>query len=97
MSKNDDEPRDDEVEGDYEDWQYDLSTDLAMKFVRENLLPALVQFDHDHPEANYIPGVATYIAFTHIAQDLVDQGFTIEELTSIVQESADTSPDRVLH
>ena len=95
MKDNQDLELDDNQE--YEEWQYDMSTDLAMSFVREDLLPALLQFDYNHSNDDYIPGVATYIAFTHIVQDLIEQGFTVAELSKVAQECADAASHRIIH
>ena len=84
-------------EMEYEDWQYEMSTSLAVEFIDEQIIPVLDGFDYENADGDYIPGVATYVLFTRIVESLVEQGFTDEEMKRVIAEVGELSNSRVMH
>jgi hypothetical protein len=86
-----------EEEQEYEDWQYEMSTQCASEFIEDELIPVLDTFDYENENSDYIPGVATYILFTRIVEVLIEQGFTDAELKAQVDNISDVKSYRVVH
>jgi hypothetical protein len=84
-------------DSEYEDWQYEFSSDIASDFVDEQLIPALDQFDYDNSDRDYIPGIASYVLFTRMVESLTEQGFDGEELKRLIDEIQDLSQFRIVH
>jgi hypothetical protein len=78
---------DDLVEVDeYEDYQYEFSTQAASQFLDDYILPHLEEFDYSNSHEDYVPGVAGFGLYMKLVSRLLDAGFTATELKNIVDE-----------
>jgi hypothetical protein len=75
----------------YDDAQYETSTEQAASFIDETVIPLLDKFDYENPDPEYIPGCAAFGAFTRLVGLLIEQGFTTEELKQTVDDFASPS------
>lgn len=81
----------------YEDYQYDISTDLSADFLDNTLMPMLDEFDYGNENPDYIPGVASFGLFIKLTQALLEEGFTQEQLMETVQEFSVHVVDGPIH
>jgi hypothetical protein len=81
----------------YEDYQYEESTEMADQFVDEEIIPLLAKFDYDNPEEDYVPGVATFNLYTKLVNILIQEGFEAETLKEVIDEFALMCIDDTVH
>lgn len=81
----------------YDDYQHEVSNDLANHFVEEQLLPLLDEFDYNNECDEYIPGIATFCLFAKLLIQLMNEGYSVDELKNIVDEFSDFCVDDIVH
>lgn len=81
----------------YDDFQYELTSDLAHQFVDETIMPMLQEFDYNNPLEDYIPGVASFGLYIKLVKNLLGEGFTQEQLKEIVDESIVNDGSETVH
>lgn len=81
----------------YDDYQHEISNDLANHFVEQELLPILEDFDYRNQCGEYIPGVATFCLFAKLLIQFLNEGYTVEELKSIVDDFSELCVDGPVH
>lgn len=70
----------------YSDQQFEDSSDAAYNFVTDLMLPALLDFDFNNSDDDYIPGSAAFVMFIKISQLLMESGWSIDELQREIEE-----------
>lgn len=70
-----------------EDWQYELSTDLAHNFLEGEILPKVEEFDLSNAEEAYVTGVTTYALFMKLIPILASYGFSQGDLHDTIDGS----------
>ena len=77
---------DDDTVDDYEDYQYELSTEMSDDFLEEYVIPLMNEFENNNTSTEYIPGTATLNLFIKMVGTLTKFGYTAEQLNDIVTE-----------
>jgi hypothetical protein len=75
-----------ELVDEFDDYQYDVSTELSAEFIDNTLMPMLDEFDYGNSNPDYIPGVASFGLYIKLVQALLEEGFTKEQLVETVNE-----------
>ena len=70
---------------------------MGSQFIETNIIPQLEEFDYNNDDKDYVPGMATYILFNKIVDNLLAEGFTTEQLLLLLNERQDVANDRTLH
>ena len=81
----------------YEDFQYEESTELAQYFIEDEIMPLLEKFDYDNPNEDYVPGVATFGLFSTLISELLVDGFTPDQLKDVIDEFTMINIDGHVH
>lgn len=81
----------------YDDYQYELTTELAHDFIDSDIMPMLEEFDFNNPSEDYIPGVATFGLFVRVVGSLLLEGFSTEQLKEIIDDFSIESIDETVH
>lgn len=81
----------------YDDYQYELTTELAHDFIDETVMPMLEEFDFNNSSEDYIPGVATFGLFIRVVGSLLLEGFTTEQLKEVIDDFSVESIDDTIH
>lgn len=81
----------------YDDYQHEISNDLANHFVEEEILPILEEFDYNNECDEYIPGVATFCLFAKLLIQFLNEGYTVDELKKIVEDFSEYCVDGPVH
>ncbi len=81
----------------YDEFQHEVSNELANKFVEEAIFPLLEEFDFNNECDEYIPGIATFCLFAKLCIHLMNEGYSTEELKSIVEEFSEFCVDDIVH
>lgn len=81
----------------YDDYQYELTTELAHDFIDETVMPMLEEFDFHNPSEDYIPGVATFGLFIRVVGSLLLEGFTNEQLKEVIDDFSVENIDDIVH
>lgn len=84
-------------EDSYEDWEFDYTNNAVHEFLEETILPAIENFDFNHNDENYVPGVASFTLFTRMINILLENGWTADELKNAVDEFSNMSYFESLH
>lgn len=71
---------------DYDDYQYEYTSEIAYKFVDEEIIPFLEEFDYNNPEEDYVPGMATFSLYAKLVEMLILEGFSQDELKSLIDQ-----------
>lgn len=88
----------DEAEVDeFDDYQYEITTELAQEFINCEILPILEEFDHNNPNEEYIPGVATFGLYLKLVGVLLSDGFEPEQLIGVINEFGTANLDSIVH
>jgi len=88
----------DEVEVDeYDEYQYEVTTDMAQDFINSEMLPVLEEFDYNNPSEDYVPGVATFGMYLKLVEILLIAGFTSEQLIEVITEFDIVNYESVVH
>ncbi len=77
---------DDQEVDEYDDYQYEFSNDVANDFIDEKIMPELHNFDYDNENDEYIPGIATFCLFSRLCIELINDGYTVDELKKMVED-----------
>lgn len=77
--------------------QIAMSTDMAYSFVDEEIIPILEQFDYDNEDEDYVPGVAAFAMYTRIVDVLISEGYSADDLKSVVDDFAAMQHNGLLH
>ena len=88
---------DDLAQEEFEDWQYEHSSDLAEDFVEAAIMPALSEFDYNNEDDKYISGLACYTLFCRLITELGAQGFEEDELIEQIQYYIHLEQERTLN
>lgn len=81
----------------YDDFQYEITTDLAGQFVEETIIPMLEDFDYNNPVEDYIPGVASFGLYIRLVKNLLNDGFTQDQLKEVVDEYTINDGSEIVH
>lgn len=81
----------------FDDYQYELTTELAHDFIDETVMPMLEDFDFNNPSEDYVPGVATFGLFIRVVGSLLLEGFTTEQLKEIIDDFSVESINDTVH
>jgi hypothetical protein len=81
----------------FDEEQFDLSTEISHQFIDEAILPLLEDFDYNNPHEDYISGVATYGLFTKLISMLICDGFTVEQLKETIDDFSVPGFDDSVH
>lgn len=81
----------------FDDYQYELTTELAHDFIDETVMPMLEEFDFNNPSEDYVPGVATFGLFIRVVGSLLLEGFTTEQLKEIIDDFSVESINDTVH
>jgi hypothetical protein len=72
---------------DISDELLDKSNEAASEFLDDTIFPLMYDFEHGDNE-EYIPGVASFMLYTHLIEYLSENGWTANELKQAVDEFA---------
>lgn len=81
----------------FDDYQYELTTELAHDFIDETVMPMLEDFDFNNPSEDYVPGVATFGLFIRVVGSLLLEGFTTEQLKEVIDDFSVESINDTVH
>lgn len=81
----------------YDDYQHEISNELANFFVEERILPLLDDFDYNNECQEYIPGIATFCLFAKLLIQMMNDGYSVDDLKDIVQEFSQYCVDDTVH
>ena len=81
----------------YDDYQHELTNELANNFVEDDILPLLEEFDYNNECSEYIPGVATFCLFARLVIQFLNEGYTIEDLKKIIDDFSEHCVDGTVH
>lgn len=81
----------------YDDYQHEISNELANFFVEEKLLPLLDDFDFNNECQEYIPGIATFCLFAKLLIQMMNDGYSVDDLKDIVEEFSQYCVDDTVH
>ena len=81
----------------YDDFQYEVSNELANHFVEEEIYPLLEEFDYNNESSEYVPGMATFCLFAKLCIQLMSEGYTVEEMKDLVDEFSQHCVDDTVH
>lgn len=81
----------------YDDYQHDVSNSLANLFIDQEILPALQEFDYKNECSEYIPGIATFCLFAKLMVHLMSEGYTVDDLKSMVEDFSHHCVDGTVH
>lgn len=87
----------DQNEEQFDEYQYELSAEMAYSFIDEELLPTLEEFDFNNEEEDYIPGVGAFALYTRLVGILIMDGFTADELKAIIDDFSEVCIDGPIH
>lgn len=87
----------DDVDDEYDESQYEFSYDLSEDFLLQEVIPALLNFDFNNANEDYIPGVATFGLYTRLIDVLLSEGFTKEQLHDMIEECQSAIIDSTVH
>jgi hypothetical protein len=81
----------------YDDYQHEISNEMANDFIEEEIFPLLDEFDYNNENSDYIPGIATFCLFAKLCIQLMGEGYSVEELKSVVDDFSIYCVDDVVH
>ena len=81
----------------YDDFQYEVTTDMAHEFVEQAILPMIEEFDYQNPNEDYIPGVATFGLYIKLVERLLEDGFSQDQLKEIINDFSVIDVDGRVH
>lgn len=81
----------------YDDYQHEVSNELANNFVEDEIFPLLEEFDYNNECSEYIPGMATFCLFAKLCIQLMGEGYSVAELQKIVEDFSEFCVDDVVH
>lgn len=81
----------------YDDYQHEVSNELANAFVEDEILPLLEEFDYNNESSEYVPGMATFCLFAKLLIQFMGEGYTVEELKKIVEDFSEFCVDDTVH
>lgn len=89
--------QEDDIVDEYDDYQYEFTSELAYTFIEEEVIPFLEEFDYNNPEEDYVPGMATFNLYTRLIEMLLLQGFTPDQLKESIDEFSVTHMSETIH
>ena len=81
----------------YDDFQYEVSNELANQFVEEEICPMLEEFDYNNESSEYVPGMATFCLFAKLCIQLMSEGYTVDEMKDLISEFSQHCVDDTVH
>lgn len=81
----------------YDDFQYEVSNELANHFVEEEIYPLLEEFDYNNESSEYVPGMATFCLFAKLCIQLMGEGYTVDEMKDLIEEFSQHCVDDTVH
>lgn len=81
----------------FDEYQHEISTELANNFIESKLMPLLEEFDFNNSDEDYIPGIATFTLFARLAVEMLAEGYTSAEISAIIDDFAVNIADSTLH
>jgi hypothetical protein len=87
----------DEAVDEYDDFQYEISNELANHFVEEEIYPLLEEFDYNNESSEYVPGMATFCLFAKLCIQLMGEGYTVEEMKDLIDDFSQHCVDDTVH
>lgn len=81
----------------YDDYQHEVSNELANQFVEGEIIPLLEEFDYNNENGDYIPGIATFCLFAKLIIQFIGEGYTAEELKKIIDDFGQFCVDDTVH
>jgi hypothetical protein len=83
----------------YQDFQYEYSTEVASQFLDSHLLPQLDEFDWSNAHEDYVPGIASWGLFMKLVNRLLQSGFSADEMRGVIDdlEQITVGDGEVLH
>lgn len=70
----------------YDDYQHEVSNTLANDFLEERIMPQLQEFDFNNGNSDYIPGIATFCLFGKLLVDMINNGYTVGDIKTMVDD-----------
>jgi hypothetical protein len=70
----------------YDEYQHEVSNAMANDFLDERILPQLQEFDFSNANVDYIPGIATFCLFTKLLIELINTGYTVDDIKTMVDD-----------
>lgn len=77
---------DDSEVDEYEDFQYEMSNEMAHSFINDHIFPVVMEFDYNNPNEDYVPGVAIFGLFYKLVETLLIEGFDSDQLKEVIDE-----------
>lgn len=81
----------------FDEFQHEISNELANHYIEEEILPQLEEFDYNNECTEYIPGIATFCLFAKLLIQFMNEGYTVEELKRIVDDFSEYCIDGTVH
>jgi len=91
---------DEQIEFDeYQDYQYEYSTEAASQFLDSQLLPQLDEFDWGNNHEDYVPGVASWGLYMKLIHRLLQSGFSADEMRQVIDDLSEyaITGDEIIH
>lgn len=90
---------DDDLEGasEHEDWEFEYTQNIAEEFLDQELMPALDYFDYHNPDENYVNGMATFSLFIKLAIKLNEEGYSVEDLKTALDDTLALINTEIVH
>lgn len=76
-------------EHNYEEWEFDYTSNIVEAFLEDDVLPKLEKFDFENDDENYVHGMACFTLYTRLIEILVESGWTKDDLKKAVDEFGD--------
>lgn len=87
-----------ELDGDeFDEYQHELSSNLANDFLDTEIFPVLEKFDFSNQSTEYIPGVATFTLFARLVVQLINDGYTVDDINDAVADFSQHCVDGTIH
>lgn len=88
---------DDNTVDEYDDYQYEISNELANHFVDDEIFPLLQEFDLNNENSDYVPGIATFCLFAKLCIYMITEGASVDELKKMVDDFSQYCVDDTVH
>jgi hypothetical protein len=76
-------------EHNYEEWEFDYTSNIVEAFLEDDVLPKLEAFDFENNDENYVQGMACFTLYTRLIEILIESGWTKDDLKKAIDDFGD--------
>jgi len=84
-------------DSEYQDWEFEYSQNVAEDFLDQEILKSLDYFDNHNSDENYVPGMATFTLFVRLGILLAEDGYSLDDLKSALDDTVGMVNTETLH